>query len=718
MKLAVAPMLLAACLLGAWCVFGVGGVAVSGAASDHPVGKVIKLIERLQKQVVEEGKEEALANEKFVYWCKTSKDAVSGSIKAEETDATQLGSKIAAAKQQEEALWGEIEQLKEERDKLEAESMEAANKRKKTLALYKDTFGDLTATIKAMDDAIEGLKKAGKPSLLNVDSGDVTVLLPTPEVHRALAKLQASADDATPQSSNVAEFLEVVAGKPLKDGRGDQAKHVQPYNFKSGNVIELLGSLKTNFEDELVAANTAETDSINEYELAKQARDNMIDLNKAAADEKKDTLKSVQGDLVQFKSDLKSAADDLQSDGRKRRAIEKKCSARAREWEQRCMVRDEELKAMATAISILDKAGGVRTEAPTNPKPAVSFLQIVSPREKALDLLRTAAHATHSKAMERLVAELTVRPNSPFDQVNNMIQKMIFRLMDEQTQEDKQKQWCDQEISKTSKSAKNKKDKMLELSGKMDVATARVQKLTGDIEAADKMVSKLTASMKEAVEVRALGKKENAAALKDAQDAQAAIANAVAVLKEFYKKSGMIEKESWEFLQRDAAPEDLADPDKPMPEYQGNPKASDILTLLSETAAEFAKMEADTRAQESTDEENFQEDMSTSKIDKARHAKESEMKGIEKKNVVDKIAMLEKSRKNVQKELDITDQYMKDLSPACVEGSSSYDDRKKDRQKEADALREAQGILTDAYKEKEKSSGGFLEVHRHIGAAQ
>merc|ERR1719454_1402198 len=71
--------------------------------------------------------------------------------------------------------------------------------------------------------------------------------------------------------------------------------------------------------------------------------------------------------------------------------------------------------------------------------------------------------------------------------------------------------------------------------------------------------------------------------IKEAKDAQAAVANAIAVLEQFYKESGQVKKEEWEFLQRVADPKD---------------QPGGIITILEKTAEEFAQMEADTRAQE------------------------------------------------------------------------------------------------------------------------
>merc|ERR1719221_2128814 len=128
--------------------------------------------------------------------------------------------------------------------------------------------------------------------------------------------------------------------------------------------------------------------------------------------------------------------------------------------------------------------------------------------------------ATHSHSLERMAQEISAAKAGHFDQVINMIQKMIFRLMDEQRDEDTHKHWCDEELNKTEVNIQNKADKMTELDLKIKEAEAYVTKLATEIEEADAMVSTITEHMAEATEIRKTGKKENALAAKDARDAQ------------------------------------------------------------------------------------------------------------------------------------------------------------------------------------------------------
>merc|ERR1719313_1548184 len=352
---------------------------------------------------------------------------------------------------------------------------------------------------------------------------------------------------------------------------------------------------------------------------------------------------------------------------------------------------------MEMAIKILAKVGGVR--APKSElQEAASFLQVDDPKAKAVKMLLAEAEKVHSKALERLAQEVAAHLSGPFDEVNNMIQKMIFRLMAEQKDEDDHKNWCDLELEKTNSSKINKEDKIEALTAKIDDAQATIQKLMEDIKAANEMIAAIDAHVAEATEIREIGKKENELALADAQSAQKAVANAVSVLRDFYKNSGEVPKEPWEFLQGVELPENPATWDS---SYTGvaDPMAqpAGIISVLEGIGAEFATMEADTKAQEAMDKKAYDESMSECAIEKSRRTKEAEVKTQEKKRLQDKVEAMTKQRKQISDELEAVVQYLKDLRPACVEGDSTYEDRKAARAKEIDALQQAQQILADAF---------------------
>jgi len=480
--------------------------------------------------------------------------------------------------------------------------------------------------------------------------------------------------------------------------------------------LELLKQLELKFEDDLTQVEKEETNRVNSYNLAKDARDNAITAAEKAKDEKTDLKAEVDEEKAEAEGDLEDEEGELEADTGTLETTDKKCSVKTSEWEERSTTRSGEIEAINVAIKILAKVADVRTEAPSNPVPPASpleFLQVdvtTDPKMKAVVYLRQKASALHAKALERLAQEVQAHLGSPFDVINNDIQKMIFRLMAEQKDEDEHKHWCDLELEKTQVSIDDKEDKMEDLQAKIDDAEAKIGELTEEIKAADDMVAEIVSFMKESTEIREVGKKENDLAIKDAQDSQEAVSNAIAVLTDFYKESGQIAKEPWEFLQKGVElPEDPETWDSSYTAVS-DPSAQPggIVTVLERCNEDFATMEADTKAQEASDQDAYDSDMQEHTIEKAKRSKESEMKSAEKKRLVEKAGSMEKNRKHVSDEHEATVQYQKDLQPACVEGDSTYEDRKAARTDEIEALHQSQIILEEAFKNMEKADG-FLQ---------
>merc|ERR1719321_1175348 len=145
---------------------------------------------------------------------------------------------------------------------------------------------------------------------------------------------------------------------------------------------------------------------------------------------------------------------------------DKDCKTMNSEWDERSAIREGEIKAMGMAVKILGKVTGVRNpDEHEIPKKAlmeatarveqdsasfqasISFLQADDPKVKAVNLLKKAATAAHSKALSKLAQEISTY-DGPFDK----IKQMILRLMSEQKDEDDHKNWCDLETEKSTES--------------------------------------------------------------------------------------------------------------------------------------------------------------------------------------------------------------------------------------------------------------------------
>merc|ERR1719313_739580 len=254
---------------------------------------------------------------------------------------------------------------------------------------------------------------------------------------------------------------------------------------------------------------------------------------------------------------------------------------------------------MEMAIKILAKVGGVR--APKSElQEAASFLQVDDPKAKAVKMLLAEAEKVHSKSLRRLAQQITAHLSGPFDDINQMIQKMIFRLMAEQKDEDDHKNWCDLELEKSVESRDDKAEKKEELEDKIKEAKAKVIELTEEVVTLEEEVAEIIAAIKKATEVRETDKAENMATIKDAKDAQEAIAQAIAVLEDFYKEQGA-------FLQTGSQEPVVveASPDTWESESSGLQSPDGVLSMMKTISADFAEMEAQTTADEENDQKEY-----------------------------------------------------------------------------------------------------------------
>merc|ERR1719321_925015 len=348
----------------------------------------------------------------------------------------------------------------------------------------------------------------------------------------------------------------------------------------------------------------------------------------------------------------------LAGDSATQEDTDKACKTKTEEWNERSKVRSGELEAMAMAKKILSKVTGVRNpdehEIPTkallestsrveqdtaNFRVDVSFLQVDDPKVKAVNLLRQAASKSHSKALEKLAEEIKTYAG-PFDKIKAMIQKMVFRLMGEQKDEDEHKLWCDMEMEKSEYSKTDKEDKVALQTTKVSEMDAAIKLLVKQITENNEKVDSLTTYMKEETALRDENHAEIVATIKDSQDAQAALTDAITVLKDFYKESGMIPKEPWEFIQTS----DVELPEAPGTwdsSYSGtkdpNAAGEGILAILTATMEKFSTMEADAKVADETDQKEYETEMAAKKVEIEETTMDTQMKTSKKESLQEKM---------------------------------------------------------------------------------
>merc|ERR1719253_2493114 len=262
-----------------------------------------------------------------------------------------------------------------------------------------------------------------------------------------------------------------------------------------------------------------------------------------------------------------------------------------------------------------------------------------------------------------------------------MIKDLIVRLMEEANEEADHKGWCDTELSTNEQTRKEKTVAVETLHAEIDELEASIAKLTEEIAELAEAVAALDKAMAEATKLRQEEKATNTETIADSKEAQTAVAQAITVLKEFYAKAG----EATALLQQQpVAPEIF---DRP---YQGmQAENGGVIGMLEVIESDFARLESDTAAAEATAQKEYDEFMTTSKVDKAAKTTDIEHKTTKKQDETQALTTKNEDLEGTQKELDAALAYFDKLKPSCVDAGVSYDDRVARRKEEIESLQEA-----------------------------
>merc|ERR1719428_2510008 len=143
--------------------------SVQGAVA-NPIRKVVTLLQKMEKDVTEEGEKETELYEKFMCWCKTGSGDLAGSIEAGETKITELGSDI---KKTSEALAQAKEDLataQADREAAKTAMGDATGIREKEAAEYGALKAEYGANIAAIKKAVAALEKGMAGAFLQTNA--------------------------------------------------------------------------------------------------------------------------------------------------------------------------------------------------------------------------------------------------------------------------------------------------------------------------------------------------------------------------------------------------------------------------------------------------------------------------------------------------------------------------------------------------------------------
>jgi len=469
------------------------------------------------------------------------------------------------------------------------------------------------------------------------------------------------------------------------------APEANAYEFQSQGVVDMLEKLAGKFSDERSALEEEETEAVHSFEMLKADLDNQLSAAKASESEKSQAkAKALQG-AADSKGALQDTVTTRDDDAKYTADLTATCEQKSTDFANRQTLRAEEIEAIQKAIEILADgavSGASEKHLPQLLQKPHTFVQLradgQSPNQKkVIAFLNDRA----KKFGSRVLAAFALRVAAdPFKKVKKMIKDLIVKLMEEANAEVEQKGYCDKELATNEHTRKEKSEAVIMLTAEIDELTASIASLSEQMTELTKAISELDAAVAKATEQRVAEKEKNTITIKDAQGAQAAVANALSVLNEFYAKAA----EATSFAQTfNTEPEIFGDePYKGMGAESGG-----VVGMIEVIQSDFARLEAETSAAEAEAAKQYDEFMTDSKVDKVQKQSDLDHATESKQNQESELQEKKVDLEGTQKELDAALAYYEKLKPACVSSGVSYEDKVKQRKEEIESLQTALQIL-------------------------
>jgi len=669
-----------------------------------PVESVINLLEKLEKQTMEEGKAEAEGYDKYSCFCKEQADEKLYSI-------TKKTKKIAFLSDQISALTGALAVLNNDIAELNTKiaalqktcetEQQARDAKFNTYVVRRDDLGD---AVKECDTAIELLKGGAAPTLLQE------------KISTLLAK----------------------AGQAPGVAKG--------FEFHSDEIVELMMDTEKKFIVNKNDNDADEEESKHTFNMAQAARFNQIKALQASLKTAEAEAGQKEDEKGLAESEKSKTTEDMNSDQAFMDDLTEQCQDKAAAWDKRSKTRSAELTAIADALATLKsevsgnynankKLVGLVSSHSQVAKDAghghwewvsdesssqdrnedgdeelqasdtdanLMFLQKSALRgrrgvvvKKVMNYLRSQAKQLKSDDMSALMIRIK---EDHFVKVRGLIKDLMSKLKADAAAEADQKSWCDTQMKQATKSRDdNQNSREADIAAK-STAEAKIAKLEEEIADLLAEIADLKKGLNEATELRVKENAENTKTQSDATAGLAGVTQAMKILHEFYSNALVQTGVNYKPPKSDASGATVGDlaPEAFSGDFKGNQAAAvGIIGQLDVIKSDFeANIEA-TKKAETDAESAFQTyktetetDISTKEGSVAtKEGQVATTKG-DLADYKDDLMMHSTLKADALTELA-------KLKPACVDTGSNYWEKVNRREQEISALKNAYVIFEE-----------------------
>merc|ERR1719301_457807 len=258
------------------------------------------------------------------------------------------------------------------------------------------------------------------------------------------------------------------------------------------------------------------------------------------------------------------------------------------EYEERTKTRQLEIQAVSKALAFLssDEAHDLFTR-------TFNFVQVSSSSNRRSNVAKSLTQAAQKSQDPRLSTLATQARLDAFTKVKKSIQDMVDKLIKEKEDEIKHKDFCIEEINNNERDTEMKERDKADAQAKIEDLAMTIDTLSKEIETLKAQVADLQVQMKRAGEDREKANKEFQVTVADQRATQKLLAAALNILKGFYEKAALVQKQTTEkHLTGQAPPPGFKS-------YEKNAASGGVMGMMQSIIDDAKAMEAEAiRAEE------------------------------------------------------------------------------------------------------------------------
>lgn len=662
--------------------------------------KVITLLKSLSQKVTTDGKMEAAEYDKYACFCHDQATDKQHSIARSDEKIASLSAEIKELDTSIAELNSEVSKLTRYIRELEGRIDSITRRRNRDHDKYSAQAKDMNEAIDSCVAAIEALKTS---------KSDMTG-----------AKL-----------TNLVQASSKVAVAPGTVALISELKQAPKFQFQSNDIIATIEKLEATFRGLKQKLDLEEADSNHAFEAERQGLANEKKFKEEERAEKEAIVEDKNDKVNGAREDKEAEMKDRNADDTFLDELTVDCKEKALLFDQRSRMRADEVRTLAEAtetlqngaleenkklIALSDKSKVQKKVADLAVKAVVkkaavrpvSFLQAKSSEQEE-------EGSGRQKAVEKVVFRLsgaaarigsTILTNAAmhakmsedhFVKVRTLIKNLLVKLKEDAKNEASRKGFCDTGMKKAISDRDEASARIEMANAKITSFTAKQASLEDDIANLNEGIAELKKGVYESTQLQAEDQARLAKVENMSEDAIDSVKQALSLLNKFYSNAFLqSEKYVPPNADRDGNTMDAMAPKVFEKKYHAAQQESQgIIGILSVIVSDFERIKQKTIENEASSKAQFEKLLDADSGDIALKQKEIKKKEAQVSDTKSDIIDQQQALADAKDLLESGDSSLESLKSMCVKGEETWQERKKKREEEIDALKDSLDILNN-----------------------